>query len=321
MNSNSPTKELIETIPLGNFMLYINGSSIWGVEDNLEKLSSKLNNIWRQSMHNTRIFACGILRYVGVTSDVKSEVSRWAEQLGENWKITSDQAVGQTFTWGDGEPETTYAVVLLSEVIALALLEESNEPVRTFIHELAHIHDNFRFIRTFGHSPIIVPGEWETIRQFLAHSTWAEFYAESTAFSDAAEDMISPYITYTVALLDKAISLIQNESISYKTHLNLGLVWATALEQLSGVFNQFGRTLGLIFSQTQLDDGHVKQLYLFFDEVTSLSKKWGEVASQLHHELIKLNEITQWQSEAFGILSNMVDNGFRACGLEPYVPN
>jgi hypothetical protein len=49
-----------------------------------------------------------------VAGDFMNEVTQWAKQLGETWRVSSQGAVGQTFIWGDGLAKSTYAVIIIN---------------------------------------------------------------------------------------------------------------------------------------------------------------------------------------------------------------
>ncbi len=312
-----PNKESVELTMLGDLSICINGSSKWGNRVNTQRLIDTVTHIWQQFKNDPRIQDCIILRQIVVAYDFIDEVKRWAEQINEGWRVSSEGAVAQILVWGNGELEKTYAVIVLSEQTAFDLPNNYNQSLAIFIHELAHTHDNFCYIHYFGKLPKIVLGDWISIRRFIAYSSWSEFFAESIAYPYYEESKINNQISENATLLENALSKIDTEIQSYQNHHKAGRLWSSAINQLSGVFNQLGRCLGNIIV-AQRNNKSSNYYNVFLKSISELSTRWEEVVKQLRNELLILEKNEKWENIRFNNLDEIIDNGFRASGLEPY---
>lgn len=61
---------------------------------------------------------------------------------------------GKCLLWGTGDPEATYAIIIIAEKVGLALVRDEESPGISpralLVHELAHIHDDYRYLKAFG---------------------------------------------------------------------------------------------------------------------------------------------------------------------------
>ncbi len=309
----------VENMLLGECNLQItNGYPLWHEENRATQLSKYIINVVNNA-NGFEIGGCAILRLVVVTGNLSNEVKSWSAELGETWRGSSDGAVGQTLIWGDGKPESTYAVIILSQDIALCLLSEDKE-AETFalgilIHELAHVHDDFICLNIFSHAPSPQQGNWASHRQFLAKSLWGEFFAETHTYPYIKDSELSENILHSVAALKYAINEINKEMTSYQLHKTAEKVWAVAENQLSIVFNHLGRTLALLLSDERVKNN--KSLTeKFIAEINLISRDWAKILYNLMDILKKTEMIPS--PDILEEIGKFVDNGFRAIGLEPY---
>jgi len=304
---------------LGSFTLSIhNGSAVWGEEDRGKRLSDVILKIIEHAKE-LEIGGCLILRLVVVTGDFVNETTEWNKQLDEVWRVSSEGAVGQTLTWGNGQPDSTYSIIILSQDIALGLVEGDTQlqalGTGIFIHELAHVHDNIRYLYNFGPEPVPKQGDWISYRQFIARSTWAEFFAEGYVYPYVKNYFFDENVSHAITLLQNAQRQIEQEILAFQSHQDVRKVWALAVDKLSSVFNQFGRSLSLLLSAQQ-DGEDNNQIEKFFEEVDDVSQAWRQVVQQLLDELIAANQ--KLEQDSFNRIGGIVDQGFRAMGLEPY---
>ncbi len=323
MTNNEPivyNKNLVEKISLGSHVLSIRNCSIlWSEENRVNRLSESITNVIGIAKREIGIVGCSILRLVVVTGNFLNETTEWYMQLGEIWRVSSEGAVGQTLTWGDGQPGSTYSVIILSQDIAFGFVDgdsgHKSLAIGTLIHELAHVHDNVRYLHNFGPEPIPKQGDWMSHRQFMARSTWGEFYAESCAYPYLKNIYINENIAHSVTLLKGAIQDIRKETLAYKIHQNAGKVWGLAESKLSSVFNQFGRSLALLISDRRANENS-NQVDHFFKEISCVSQEWEEIIHRLLDKLVESK--LQVDATRFTHLGEIVDQGFRSIGLEPY---
>jgi len=320
MDSNIYDKASTEKIPYRKFILSLTKYyPIWLQENRVERLKNIIEDTFQNEVKILGITDCLILRLVVVTGDFQNEVSEWSKQLGEEWRVSSTGAIGQSLTWGDGQPETTYSIIILSQDVALGLLEENPEvhnlSFGTLIHELAHIHDEMRYLCNIDPDPILKPQDWSSIRLFFAKSTWGEFFAEATAFPYLKNIDSNNYIGLCIDSLKDAIQTIFEETNAYKTHKIAGKVWKVASNKLSSVFNHLGRCLGYLHIAQQ-DAGNNNQIEQFLQEIYNLSPVWKNTTNCLYKELLNVND--RFNCDSFSHLSDVIDQSFRCVGLEPY---
>lgn len=312
-------KQFIETMPLGKCDLSIsNGYTLWSEEGRANRLSESIINTIHSAIEQG-IGGCAILRLAIATGDFSNEVLRWSKQLGETWRVSSEGAVGQTFTWGDGQVESTFAIIILSQDIGLGIIAE-DEDAKTFaqgilIHELAHVHDNICYLHNFGLEPILQQGNWISHRLFIARSLWGEFFAESVAYPYTKGSDFSENIRLCITLLKDATNQVNEETIAFLTHQNAGKVWGVAEHKLSAVFNHFGRTLALLLADRQVN-GSDKEIDRFLVAVNSVSPKWEQIVYCLLNVLSISGQ--QLELNTLDCIGEQIDNGFRLVGLEPY---
>lgn len=312
-------KVSVEKMFLGEWNLQITyGYSLWQAENRANRLSKYIINTVNNSK-DAGIGCCAILRLVVVTGNFSNEVMKWSTQLGETWRDSSDEAVGQTLIWGDGKTESTYAVIILSQDIALGLLSDNKES-ETFalgilIHELAHVHDDFICLNIFGHKPILQQGNWASHRQFFAKSLWGEFFAETHTYPYIKDSELSENTSYSITSLKNAIDEVTKEMMSFQTHKDARKVWGVAESQLSVVFNHFGRSLALLISDERVK-GNKSLTEKFIAEINLVSKDWAQISISLL-DIFKASEMLP-SPDILEHIGKIVDDGFRCVGLEPY---
>ena len=239
MMQNEPVvydKAFVEMMPLGKCDLSIlNGYALWAEEDRAKRLSECIINTMHSAL-DIGIGGCAILRLVIATGDFPNLVAGWGKQLNEIWRVSSQGAVGQTFTWGDGQATSTYAIIILAQDIALGLIaddkEANNFALCTLIHELAHVHDNLYYLHNIGSEPTLQQGDWISHRLFFARSLWGEFFAESIAFPYFKISDLSENVAYSITLLKDATKEVSKETIAFISHQHAGKVWASCGTQI-----------------------------------------------------------------------------------------
>jgi hypothetical protein len=313
-------KASVEKMLVGECNLQIaNGYSLWQEENRANQLSECIINVINNA-NDAGIGCCGILRLVVVPDNFSNEVMKWSTQLGESWRESSNGAVGQTLVWGDGKAESTFAVIILSQEIALGLVSDNRESedfaFGVLIHELAHVHDNFICLTIYGPGPSLQQGNWASHRQFFAKSLWGEFFAETRTYPYIKDSELSEITSYSITLLNNAIEEINKEITAFQTHKEVGKVWAVAENKLSAVFNHFGRSLALLISD-ELGKGNKSLEEKFFAEINLVSKDWAQIINTLF-DILNASEMLP-SPDILEQICEVVDDGFRCVGLEPYI--
>src|SRR5258708_27035625 len=250
-------KVSVEQISLGSLSLAINGSTIWGEENRAQRLLDYISSVREDLITKEQIPACSLLRLVSVTNDITAEIGRWQRQLGEPVLTSTDElgeVVGKTLTWGDGEPESTFAVIILAEGMALGMLEEGSSEAKSLCvgmlaHELTHVHDYYRQIRTFGKDHLVYAADWGNLCREIAINMWSEFHAESVAYSYAGELDSDSQVLLAVNYVRKSTQDIQRAIATYRLDRDMPAVWSFVTSTLSKTLNQVGTAMGLFSSR------------------------------------------------------------------------
>lgn len=213
------------------------------------------------------------LRLVHVTDDIGHAARLWQEELAEPITGVTELApgegrvAGKQFVWGDGQPTTTYAVLLLSTDTVLSIGGDPKGPgASTVAHELGHIDDIWWRWGVLGQPRRAPPlhNDWPALRAFFAEQLWAECAANVRAreFSTPAE--VADALALWLALLAERRRAI---GTALAAHLNVPDVehlWGTAIQCFDVLIPQLGRCVG---SALRGVDG----------EPTALAEKTAEV--------------------------------------------
>lgn len=261
-----------------------------------------------------------------MASDFATEVARWRRQLGEPGGISSNSKAetwGKTLPlWGSGEPESTYAVIILPREIAYCLIAGENSLKSLargiLVHELAHVHDNYRYRRDFGPQPEPTIDDSIDIRHLIAKGTWGEFFAQSIAYPYYPEDHREELVSLGLTRLQDSLQEIKQAKSDFQSHGNTATLWEVAIGKIGDAFFQLSRSIGLLTAAQR--DGN-EQFDQFFKGVNEISSTWGQIVRQLVRELNTLASQEKWDSESFNGLEDVIEQGFRATGLHPeYIP-
>jgi hypothetical protein len=263
------------------------------------------------------------LRLVVVTCDIQGEIARWQRQLERPVSITANAegvTAGKCLLWGSGDPENTYAIVIISEEIGIALVNGeylSGSRARALIvHELAHIHDNYNHLRVFGRTEPPMNDDWGGIRHAIAIAAWGEYFAESIAAPYFNDDASELQVTFVVELVSGCLHRTRQAISEFRSHGDIGVLWQVAGDEISNMFCHFGRVIGLMWKMYPNDDAVSDQL---FDAIYRLSRSWGQVVRQLDRELNAIAGQHEWDSQTCLSLEGVVARGFNASGLYPKI--
>jgi hypothetical protein len=323
MNSDVYTKQRVEKIPLGSFSVSIMGLSDWAVSDRVQRLAEALSLLIGDVSLRALIPACNLLRLFIVTYDIRKEITHWQEQLKEPVSITDNAegvTAGKCLFWGSGDPESTYAVVIVSENIGINLIE-GQEPAKglskaLIVHELSHIHDDYSLLKIFGPTNPPMNDEWFGIRHAIATASWGEYFAESIAAPYYNEKEYETRVNDIVKFFSAGWHRIKQAISEYQNHCNIGILWQIAGDELSGMFNHFGRVLGFIKKILPDRNGISEKI---ITDIFSLSPPWGQIVRHLDLELNMIAGQPEWNSQTFIRLEKVIEEGFNASGFYPVV--
>jgi hypothetical protein len=304
MNAEAQTPATVEATPLGSFRIsIIGGHANWGDPTFCELLAVKL----RDARDAARAYT---LRLVVIAGNLGDEVKRWQRQLNEPVRgVTSEphgEAVGKTLTWGDGEPERTYAVIVLDDGIARGLVRDDPLCALILRHELAHVGFGLLSRRAWGPDTHPDNDDWPGIRRVLARSVLSEFLAENYACQ--APNLAPPDgdIAFTVESSSRVLRRIANAVERHHIDRDIGAVWTQALS-LGGTLQQIGRQLGRLNAA-----GDAATLEGFLNQLSALSPEWRDAVVRLGVALSAFS----WEAGTADV-EEAVEAAFHATGVRP----
>lgn len=191
------------------------------------------------------------LRLILFAADLRSAVFHWQRQLGLPEDLTHTEegvSVGKTLMWGDGQPGSTFAVVLLDLDIGRGLV--SGKPLARSIvaHELAHVHLGLllRYLLGPDVKDAVEGTDWPLLRRQLAVNCFDEFHAEYVA-SDYIDDAgVQSSVDLLVSVASAVNLRVRERVAAYRHRGDHGPLWGFTVSEVAHVTNQLGRVLGLL---------------------------------------------------------------------------
>lgn len=311
MHDKPPDRTDVESKLCGDISFFFTGSERW-LSD-----AQQWANAVQQTILQMREYipACVIVRLVVVANDVPQEVRRWQAQLGQA-QLPLDEAsgmvAGKTFVWGDGEPDTTFGVVIIRETLAAEILEKGELPSvsrATLVHEFAHVHDDFMRLRQFGPETNPKCDDWAGIRHSIALFAWTEYFAELTSCREHPDGALQNSVSLAKDLTCRALECIDDAKAQYHEDRNMGLLWSVACDELSKVFNQFARAIGLA---TGLGENLTEEAL----RSVGIESVWNEMLLELQESLRKIESLDGLPA-ALSKIENIIESGFNNLGLYP----
>lgn len=315
-------KACVERIPPGQLALSIAGSPFWCERGRAQLLFDTASATIKRLIEDSIIPACGIVRLLVVTSDIENEIRRWQREVGRPEVTSSNmqgQVAGKSLVWGTGELRNTYGIIILREEVALALIEAPEESQTTakaiLVHELAHVHDDYVQFRSFGPSQWPMNNDWPGVRRFVALAVWGEFFADFVAHH-YLKGSNSQALSFSFTVLEQGIERIRVAILEYQTDGDIGKLWQIAVDQLSRILNQFGRTIGLLSArQDEMGLG----IEALSQEARTKSANWVAIIEGLSQELNQLLSFPELDKGKIGALEDLVEQAFHVVGLRPRV--
>jgi hypothetical protein len=315
MNTEYSTRISVESIPVGQHIISLHVTDEKWLDDQClslfkDTIASIIEDVYKV------IPFCVITRLISVSSDFPGEVARWQQELGKPVGVTSGphgEAHGKVLVWGNEGTDSTFAVIILSELVALSLIEETWLSKAILSHELAHVHDEFEYRRAFTCPPPQQYNTWANVRCALAYNIWSEFSANLIAYRYYKNSGIDD-IPDIQSLLSRATRAISERVSLYWINHNIPELWFPSWGDLEQVFAQSARFLGTM-TAAQLEDSD--RSAEFFAVCDAISSDWGQLIRQLSSELKKAHQEESWDSRKLDALEIVVENGFHLVGLFP----
>lgn len=311
-----PDKSKVEAIPLGNFNLTISGQRSWLENDNANHLYKRMADICGAAVLKTRVKP-NCLRLVAVVADFNKYVEEWQEELGMAVTgVTSGEngeTFGKTLVWGDGTPETSYAIIVLPEMMAFALMADHQDARRIFVHELGHVEEQVSSIKEFGEDKPVGVSDFYGMTLVVSKSIYGEAYAEFVSYQFTPAVDLRQSFGFSRQLLVEARRIIADaifwdptqESIEFRQ---------TVAYRLSGVFCQFGRSLGLLLAAKDKPGVDIQRL---IGIINGYSADWGQLMLEMYEQLESIFLAGGPNQLNVGALQMLVKKGFDLIGAYP----
>jgi len=304
----------VERRPTGSYWVAISGPDFWADEANKQTLLDSLSGLVADTLAD--LPGIRFLRHIAVHPDVPETIHYWQRELGLPEIVTSAEqgaVFGKSLLWGSGDEDSTYALLVLSESIAHALVDRSGElagcAASTVVHELAHVHDYWRVRAEIGDVRWPMNNDWGGIKRFLASNAWSEYFAERTAAPFSQTPHVSLEWWFSKELLGDAVERLQAEIAQFRWHGDANRLWNHATDQLSNLLNSLGRGLGAA------DALGTHDLLPLLDSANLQLEKWLEIAESAREGLRAMYAQSDWGEDTFDTICPLVESVFRAAGI------
>lgn len=319
MSDTTFNKETVEEIPFGGMTISLTNcvSPQWREQQVLDKLSGVIQQI--KADINDKAPFCELTRLIIITADFGEEVTKWQHLLNLPVLTSTDsnaEAVAKTLVWGDGLPKTTYPIIIISEAIAIGLMDDNNSSLQLLskgilAHEFGHTHDNFLRLNVSGDqsNPL---NTWRGIKQEIAENLWSEFFAESVAKIYKQDANTDTNIALAITLAKSGHEAIIARTEHCRTRKDAKELFRVASSELSKTCNQFGRVAGLISGHA--DNSKVDKIK---DELASISEGWKTIFHNIYVEVQNINSVDKLSEASFTNLQMVIETLFNLNGIYP----
>jgi hypothetical protein len=289
------SKEEIEKIPVNQFV-------IGNYKENLDCLNRKILDLISMCINEFGLKYCNVIRAIYPVHEINNELSEWYSTLKMNSKPpTYELTGGAAITWGNGELDSTYGIVVVVPFILEGLEKDDLYAQKTIIHELTHIHTEVRIIKEIG--PVAFEptycDESDKIIFRLALYLWSEFCSELVASNIIDDASFEERKSLTFRAIRRAEDII-------------GLMASTNADKLSESISianntllEIGRFLGNLI---KLNEEEREQIFSEFF-------LWGSFLRYLYSELNVINNEVSLSPAVFEKICFLIKNQFKTIGL------
>lgn len=321
MSSYNEIIEPLEVMSLGSWQLIINGSAeIWNNQDNVQKLNCVIKEIYQEILG--KLEGICILKAVVFSNEFQNDVYKYQRALGRNEELSSNSnevfVAGKTLRWGNGNIETTYAIIIHPEEIALGFLSDSKSCRAAFAHELGHVFEGLVLRGLYEiDNRVICVNQWNELVESIAQSTFGEFFAQTIAFPYMSEEDHLGQVMLAAEILSSTTKEMKQEILKYRVSHDMSHLWPTTIRKISFLYAQFGRSLGIARQLSKGDEKELKIVDDFFKALEVIDKNWSKAITQLD-EAIDFEEDLNY-AQLFSNISETIKVGFDLVGVMPNV--
>jgi hypothetical protein len=258
------------------------------------------------------------LRYILVTANLGAAVNVWNRFLGLPEAGVSTQAVGKHISWGH-DLESARSIIILTDAIAVAVVNGLSVAITSVIHELGHVHDDVA--RGFATGfPTCAPSphlnDWLGICAHLAEMTWSEYAAESVAAPYMDAETLRELMANDPLHLATTHKQLRAQIQTHKQgQLDLASLWSAAVTDIGDLFANLGRAAARLPAAQNGECARAD-----FVDATGEAAAWKEVVDLLFRELDALGTTaySEWGADPFRRLRELIGSGFQAAGFFPF---
>lgn len=297
----------------------VNASPFWNNPENFKKINDIIVKLHKEvtNIFNTLI----VLRAVIITSDVIKEYERLLTDSKRNTTMSKPRTgtiviAGKIFKWGKCESiENYYAAVILDEHICVGAFENDNECKALIVHELAHVAEWYITKNVKGNKlNDTYNNEWERIKYLKATDMFSEYFAQIMAYPYYPNnDVLQEHVDFIISILKSANQFVNNEITKYRIHADMNKLWTSAGKELSRVFDQVGRSLGLL----ECIENNNERYNEFLVQINSINPSWVSVIQEAAKAL--KNFASSDNNFSPDALTKVIEKGFNASGFIPEV--
>lgn len=312
-----PTLKSLEECQLGNLTITTsNASGFWAENNTLNKFVEILIPLYKEVMEISS--SLSVLRAIIITNDVVKEYDRLLEGTDRKARVNPPREgmlAGKVYTWGKEETaENYYAVLVLHESTCIGTFNENDPGKALIIHELVHVAEGFETRNIIkDKNEDIYTHEIEKLNRLKAKTIVSEFIAQKIACSYYPNMLtVQEHVDFLIDIIKNTNDYLDNEITKYRFNKNIKELWAITVAELSRVFDQIGRSLGLIVS-IEGEDGE-KIWNLLISKIQQISEDWGEVIKEFKESLFA---ITTLELEQYNSLCTIIDKTYTIVGVIP----
>jgi hypothetical protein len=264
----------------------------------------------------------GTLRLLHFTSSMDDTVRYWQDQLGLPVNgVTAlaegeGEVAGKHFIWGDGKPETTHAIVVLSDFVLKGLASGEGSALSTLAHEIGHVDDAGWRLLQLGHQQLKHPmlNDWSGFKLFLADMMWSECAANLVASMFMTEREIEESREYWVKMLTQRRARISAAIDAYRKDGDMGALWMTGHANMAVITTQLGRAVGDALSDHEAEKKLVEATRAVCDSWGALVDEFLEALAEMASCAWTEKKMAAWSLEPLQPLIS------RAFHIEHLVP-
>jgi|GEM_PF-3768670 len=296
-----------------------NTSSLWNEPENAQKAQKVIVSLYQELVE--KLPGLLVLRAFIITSNVIEEYDRLLEGTGRRAKVDRPRdgmLAAKVLTWGECSNKDNYygAIVIDERICAAATFDDSSECKALIVHEFTHVAEGYftsRFINNKKED--IYHNEWEKIVFSDATGLFSEYFAQLVSYPYYKEQsVLEEHINYLITHLTSVNKFLNNEIAEYRYHADMNRLWPKVISELSRIFDQIGRSIGLLVCFN--NEMYEPAWNCFINKIKQINPLWVPVINEFRDALTSF-DITNLERTTFDPICNAIKSGYNAAGFIP----